>query len=734
MLQTEIEKKHHAICQSIYQGKVKSAIDMLARLLKYTTQAEYFYQIESISDNYQNLLKYAFEGYLDTKRAEILDSIAASILSLADEIRQNVIDKEFPQRRLEKANLSKELGDDPSAAASKIEDFLSGRELQQIVKESGMEISVGRFHENIFKFIWLTGKLKDDHKKLIRRINRSSSIEWTEKCLVVSALTLSLLDYFDQEKIILLTEFIDSQETQVYQRALIGFVIALLFYDQRISFYPEIVKKLKELSFNETLQKDTEAVLLQLLMAKETEKITKEFEEEILPEMKKVMPKLEDKLQLGNLVEDNDMEGKNPDWKELIGEVPGLFERIEKFTRMQMEGGDVFMSTFSLLKRFDFFNLMSNWFVPFYPSHPELKKMAGEEEDFSPRLFEGLEKAFYICNSDKYSFALNFQAVPQQQRSMIVTYFESELEQMKEMVNEEQLLDQSLASNAIMTQYIQDLYRFFKLYPYKNEFQDIFKVEISFSRLYFYHTFFEREGFTERLAAFYFDKGHYSEAIEVYKYVVDKGGPKSEYFEKIGYSNQQIGRFKTAIEFYKKAELFDADRLWILKKLGWCCLKIKDFENALKYFKDAGTLQPDDLNIQAQIGHCLLKLNNFDEALQHYSKVRYFQSDNLKVLRPIAYCQFVLGKLDNAAEAYEEILSKSDVPAPYDLMNYGHVLFCLGRRKEALDYYKKSRSSKLFTTEMFMEAFEEDFSHLLKNGVKEEELPLLLDFLLFQIE
>jgi len=220
----------------------------------------------------------------------------------------------------------------------KIEDFLSGRELREILKDSGMEISAGRFHENIFKFIWLTGKVKDDHKNLLRKINRSSSIEWPEKCVVVSALTLSLLDYFDQDKIILLTEFIDSRETQVYQRALIGFVLALLFYDQRISFYPEIVKKLKELSFNESLQQDTEAILLQLLMARETEKITKEFEEEILPEMKKVMPKLEDKLQLGNLLDDNDMEGKNPDWKELIDEVPWLFEMIEKFTRMQMEG------------------------------------------------------------------------------------------------------------------------------------------------------------------------------------------------------------------------------------------------------------------------------------------------------------------------------------------------------------------------------------------------------------
>ena len=53
-------------------------------------------------------------------------------------------------------------------------------------------------------------------------------MEWPEKCLIVSALTLSLLDYFDQDKLILLTEFIETHETQVYQRALIGFVVARL--------------------------------------------------------------------------------------------------------------------------------------------------------------------------------------------------------------------------------------------------------------------------------------------------------------------------------------------------------------------------------------------------------------------------------------------------------------------------------------------------------------------------
>jgi tetratricopeptide (TPR) repeat protein len=401
---------------------------------------------------------------------------------------------------------------------------------------------------------------------------------------------------------------------------------------------------------------------------------------------------------------------------------------------MQMEGGDVFLSTFSQLKRFDFFTRMSNWFVPFYADHADLKNNVSDEEKIFSRLLEGLGRAFYLCNSDKYSFALNFNAVPPQQRSMIMTYFEAELEQMKEMASEEEILSPSAASNAIFIQYIQDLYRFFKLYPFHNEFYDIFQKKIRFTELYFYKTFFERDNFTARLAVFYFDKNHYPEAIEMNKYLVEKEGPKSEYYEKIGYSFQKMGKFPEAIEFYKKAELFDSDRLWILKKLGWCSMKVKDYTNALKYFEGYALIQPDDLAIQAQIGQCHLSLKNFEESLNSYSKVLYFQPGNLKVLRPIAYCQFVLGKLDHAEELYQKILSGSDSPGPFDLMNAGHVQLCLNKRKEALSLYKRSKTDLLFATNLFQSAFEEDIPYLLKNGISKEDLPLLMDYLLFQVE
>jgi tetratricopeptide (TPR) repeat protein len=734
MEKSDIERRYSKVCNDINAGHIKSALDALGALIRNVSKSDYYFELENISENYQSLLNYSFEGATDPDRKNILKKISASILSLADDVRESLTEKDYPQRNFEKAVMNNLLGDDPQAVSDRFEEYLSEKNLQQILRDTGASATDARPVENIFRLIWLTHKMKDTSVEKIRNTAHSTLLERHEKCLVVSALTLSLLDFFDPQKILLLMEFIGKHEMEVYQRALTGLGLVLVWYDQRIKFYPEIMVRLDELSQDEGIQQDIEALLLQLLMAQETESIVKSFEEEVLPDMKKMMPKFEDKLQLDKIFGEEDLEGKNPDWKEMIDEVPGLFERIEKFTKMQMEGGDVFLSTFSQLKRFEFFTRMSNWFVPFYSNHPDLKNFENDEEQMFNRLLEGLGRAFYLCNSDKYSFALNFNAVPPQQRSMIMSYFEAELEQMKDMATEEEILSPSASSNAIFIQYIQDLYRFFKLFPNHKEFNNIFLKKIRFTELYFYKTFFERDNFTSRLAAFYFDKNHYTEAIEINKYLVDKKGPKPEYYEKIGYSYQKLGKFPEAIEYYKKAELFDSDRLWILKKLGWCSLKMKDYANALSFFEECAQLQPDDLTIQAQIGQCHLSLKSFEDALTSYSKVYFFQPENFKVLRPIAYCQFVLGKLTVAEESYEKILSGTENPGPFDLMNAGHVKLCLNKRGEAQSLYKRSKADLFFSTNSFQSFFEEDIPNLLKNGISEEDLPLLIDYLLFQVE
>lgn len=737
MILKEIRRHYEEVSRQTDEGKLLDALENLRILVKESPRSDFESEWERISTTYLNLLKYAFEGYHDPKQQTILDSLSASILTLADQIWNVLSLRYLPFRRNEHARLAAVFGNDPLMVSGRVEEFLLDREVGQIIQESSMtagEDAPAERMENIFGLIWLTENIMDYHIDLTRKVNESKTVNWPEKCQIVSALTLSILHFFDIRKLLLLTEFIERREPQVYQRALAGLIITLIRYDRRAASYPELSAKLRELTQDENLVAEAEVVFLQLLSARETEKITREFQEEVLPDMKKMMPKIEDKLQLGEITDDPEMDDKNPEWKEMMEEVPGLFEKLERFSKMQMEGSDVFMGTFSLLKRFDFFIPMSNWFLPFYKENPLLASSFPPDDPYHERLFEGLENAFYICNSDKYSFALNVAVIPAQQRSMIVSYFEAELSQMKDLATEEQMLDQSISSNSIIIQYIQDLYRFFKLFPARVEFADIFQGQIRFRDLAFFKGFFERKAFTERIAAWHFDKEHWDEAIPMFDYLVETAEPRADLYQKAGYAAQMLGQYAEAISYYRKAELFDTDQLWILNKLGWCHMKTGAFEEAIRYFRQALQLNPDDPKLLGQIARCHIQRQEFGEALKIYTGLRFFMPDNLKVLRPIAFCLFVLGRLSEAEESYDEVLGGTGKKTMYDYLNAGHVKLCLGKRNEAAELYRLAVSGTEPPWTAFFQAMEEDAPWLMKNGITEKEITLIRDFLKYSFK
>jgi tetratricopeptide (TPR) repeat protein len=741
MTRKEIEDLYQAAINHIYQRRFRPAVTELSRMLRFTTVADFFYRLETAEENYKTLLKYTMEGYQDPQRDRILQNLYSQLLFLADDLRQSLIIRELPYLRMQKSLLDDLPGFDETAFIKTLQRFFrrvsgdlpTGQEPLISYQNTPLRLTPHEM-DQVFFLITLSGRIGDAFVVLLRKIFNSETVAWYEKSVMISALTTGLLNQFDPQKILLLIELAEAKEEQVYQRGLAGLILALLLYDKRLSFFPDIMERLRLFSQEKSLIPEIELVLMQFLKARETDRITREFEEEVLPEMKKMMPKVEDKLQMNDQTHDEDLEGKNPGWKDMIEEVPGLLEKIEKFSRLQMEGGDVFMSTFRQLKRFDFFNRISNWFVPFHREHPAIQHDDDHFNSINARLMDSLEKAFYICNSDKYSFALNFNAIPEQQRSMIVANFEAEFAQMRDMAGEEQLLDQSLTTNAIYIQYIQDLYRFYKLFPSKFEFEDIFQLKPRLSELSFYKMYFSGSSFPEKTAAFHFDKGHYQEAAESYEDLVSLHGPAAEYYEKIGFSYQRLGQYVHALEAYKKAELFDGDHLWLFKKIGLCYLKVKDYHNALKYFREALTLQSGDLTLQLQIGQCLIHVKDFESASHLYQQSRFFAPENLKVLRPLAYCLFILGKLPQAEEHYLTICSKTEDLSPYDLMNAANVKLCLGKLKESLDLYQQSFRLPAARKKDLMEAFDQDIPYLLRNGIPEVQVSLLRDHLIYGYE
>ena len=104
---------------------------------------------------------------------------------------------------------------------------------------------------------------------------------------------------------------------------------------------------------------------------------------------------------------------------------------------------------------------------------------------------------------------------------------------------------------------------------------------------------------------------------------------------------------------------------------------------------------------------------------------------NLKILRPIAYCYFALGRFDDS-EKYYDRLSEGRLNA-HDQINKGHLALCKGNKREAIDFYRQSIISGELSKERFMSIFAEDRVLLISLGVNPDDLPILLDYLLFII-
>jgi tetratricopeptide (TPR) repeat protein len=158
---------------------------------------------------------------------------------------------------------------------------------------------------------------------------------------------------------------------------------------------------------------------------------------------------------------------------------------------------------------------------------------------------------------------------------------------------------------------------------------------------------------------------------------------------------------------------------------------LKRPQEALEYYLRAAALSPDNISIQLHIGHCYLELKNYSEALKCYFKVEYLTDSKEKAWRPIAWCSFLTGKYSEALDYYNKIIETN--PNAIDYLNAGHVRLAMGGNKEALNFYRQALSTQGDSIEKFLEAFTADIPDLLQAGVKPENIPILLDCLMYGI-
>lgn len=735
----QIKARYQRICTLVSGRRVKDSLDVLGGMVGLSGYSDFFLQQEHLEHTYEQMLKYMLEGVQDPERDQVYNKLLISILELADKVKNQLLEKESGWHTYTlKAEVDRQQELTGKSVIETMDDLSFKRELDEIIDEE--QVSPGVTEErrrklslDIFKHLWLSNRYNEAENSLSAAILSCKEFLWHERALFLSAMLLSGLRYWDEEKVHRIIDFAAEEQQEVSARALVALVILLYRYDDRIEFYPNIIHRLKLLKEELNLEHSFEKIALQLIRTRDTLEIGRKLQEDLIPEMAKLRPKLEDKLKMDDIREEMLKEDRNPDWQSVFSESDDLYKKVDEFMKLQMEGADVYMTTFAHLKQFPFFHELTNWLVPFHSENPDLSEVYGaKSEVFDPEIFvEGLVKTPFLCNSDKYSFIFNIRYLPDDQKKMLSNAFLMELEGLQEMIADERITSGDFTKRTVFIQYIQDLYRFFKISPFKNEFEDVFTGKLDLYKAWFVREIIEDDSITRNIGEYLFEKDHYEEAIDIFNLLLEKEPENRELLEKAGYCHQKEGHYKEAIKCYNRIGLTEEQNLWTLKNLGICFRNLNDYSAALEAYQKAAKLQPDDQTIESLIGYCNLKLGAYEQALKHYFKIEYLNPGNQHILRPIAWCYFAQGELEKADTYFKKVFQGK--PGYYDYMNYGHLQWALGNKREAVELYIQSLRDASFGMENFLKTMEEDQSLLIRNGIHRKDIPLMLDYLHYRL-
>ncbi len=737
MQPTDTGAKQKVIHSHIEQRQLKQAIEGVRALALLSQQWAITEKISELETNYQYMLHYVIEGKKDPEQQHVYEKLIRDLYTVADDAAEYLLLQEssslfFERLRQQQVRIPLSMDEYRSIITRQVDtsSFISlleeGEEKERRWREN--ELTHENTLQDLFYSLFVSPRANADMITSYRAFLEDSLVPLYDKSVFLSALTMNLLQRFDAAKVELLLDVCGRPEPELATRAIIGIIPIFQTYMTRWALYPEYSNRLKLLSDDKLFNRRFVAAIIGFIQAHETEKITKRLTEEIIPEMMKLSPMIGKKINLDEWMGESGLDEKNPEWQKILDE-SGLTDKLQEFSELQLEGADVFHSTFSNLKSYPFFHEMSNWFLPFNPRHSSIRKLFSDKSDGSS-LIETMLRSSLICNSDKYSFCFSIMMMPENYRRMMISQLGAESEELTKMQTEEEVLKPYQKEDTLIKQYIQDLYRFFKLFQRRTGFADIFGLPLNYHLIDAFHPIVLQSRHLEQIALYYFEKNNFSEALEAYLMLAEPGVAKGEVWQKIGYCRQMLADINGALEAYLHADLIDENNTWVIHRIAHCYRVLKQPETALTYYRRLEQFRPDDLQIQLNIGHCYLELKQYDTALNFYFKVELLDNRNRRAWRSVAWCAFLSRKFDVARKYYAQILE--DEPNAHDYLNAGHVELCLEENKKAVQCYKISME-KAGSFDAFQSMLNEDEDELQEAGVNIALLPIILDKIRYEL-
>ncbi len=612
-----------------------------------------------------------------------------------------------------------------NAANISVTDSLPAAECRTVREQLFKERE--RFLQQLFGAIWSSTAWDKAGAEAIKALICDTEISANDRATMVSAATLGALKCFEPIKAEMLCSIAHNENSMLSTRALTGLVTVLFQYEQRIGLYPSLSAALETLRDDAEISRRIQTIQIQLLRCRETQKIDRKMREEIIPAIMKNPHIGNGKLSIDIMKEIEEDEDKNPEWSKWLEE-DAIKSKMEEMAKWQIEGADVYMGTFSQLKNYPFFGEMANWFRPFDSTVPGIAEIFSSDQPGSKSLIGTICGSPVFCNSDKYSFCFTLQRVPKEQREMLSGQLGGDEAAAIEDAETRAIAAKEKRAEIESNQYIQDLYRFFKLSNFRHEFSDPFAMQLNLLESAQLAPLVSSDGNAVlRTFRYLVEKEYYSEAFNAGKLYEKSNQCDAQFYQEMGYCLQKERNFNVAIDYYTKADIVKPDTLWTLRHIAQCYRMQGESDKALSYYRMAEELAPENISLLLQTGESFATMKQYDEAFARFYKVEYLKPGSQRATRAIAWCSFLTGK-DEQARAYYNRLHAMPNPSFEDYLNAAHVEWVNKNNATAVELYEKAKEL-CGSANKVAEQIMRDREALTLRGVSEKELLLLRDLI-----
>lgn len=629
-------------------------------------------KLETLKREYDLMADYWMQGVTDPERDEqyrrLLQRVYVLMANIA--VHRHISASSFLQQLHQYARQAGRMMN-LEAIRQEMENFVSEVAMLELEPEHIRKAKSQTLYRNhqqqmnqLFNFLLTSNIWTDGTGRVMEDLLASPTIDANDQQLLVSAVTLSLMNRFDIVKFRTLAGvYRRSPDEHVRQRALVGWVLGL--DDDMTEIYPEQHRLVAELLKSKQTCGELTELQIQMIYTMDAEKDTNTVQQEIMPDILKNQSFRITKTGIEEVEDDALEDVLHPDASEQRMEK--MEQSFQRMVDMQRKGADIFYGGFSQAKRFPFFYDIANWFVPFFMQHPDIAHFVEKHED--NRFLESIMRRGPFCNSDKYSFVIAFQQVigqlPESMRQM--------MKQGEASMGDLEAGDSGLSTPAfIRRNYLMDLYRFFRLFPNRQAFISPFS-----------------DGNGQLPSCCFFCSDMLSGTpLDACKPEVVKVLKKHGYQREAAFLLNTFPESMRDVQFYlwqgnyDGALQLDPHNERALQGKARQLFSYGNYAEANDVYEHLVLLHPDKVSYMLNKAVCLVNMEGYEDALKLLYQLNYEHEEDVNIQRVLAWALTCDGKLEQADRLYQRLTSDASATSE-DYLNRGYCLWLSGRIKEA---------------------------------------------------